>query len=112
MALTVARGTMGYITPELFYKNIGGMSYKADVYSFEMLLMDMIGRKKNLSELVEDASQIYFPSWVYEQVCEGNELEVPGDTTEQEKKITKKMIIVASWCIKLKLEDLPQCMKL
>nr|XP_034896857.1 rust resistance kinase Lr10-like [Populus alba] len=56
MALTAARGTMGYIAPELFYKNIGGVSYKADVYSFGMLLMDMIGRKKNLSELVEDAS--------------------------------------------------------
>ncbi|KAG6768791.1 hypothetical protein POTOM_027720 [Populus tomentosa] len=107
VALTAARGTMGYIAPELFYKNIGGVSYKADVYSFGMLLMDMIGRKKNLSELVEDASQIYFPSWVYEQVCEGNDLEVLGDTTEQEKKITKKMIIVASWCIQLKPEDRP-----
>jgi len=64
------------------------------------LLMDMIGRKKNLSELVYDASEIYFPSWVYEQVCKGNDL---GDTTEQEKKITKKMInVVASWCIQLK----------
>jgi hypothetical protein len=60
-----------------------------------------------LSELVVDASQIYFPSWVYEQVCEGNDLEVLGDTTEQEKKITKKMIIVASWCIQLKPEDRP-----
>ncbi|KAG6780155.1 hypothetical protein POTOM_013009 [Populus tomentosa] len=56
VALTAARGTMGYIAPELFYKNIGGVSYKADGYSFGMLLMDMIGRKKNLSELVEDAS--------------------------------------------------------
>jgi hypothetical protein len=52
--------------------------------------------------LVVDASQIYFPSWVYEQVCEGNDLEVLGDTTKQDKKITKKMIIVASWCIQLK----------
>jgi len=50
------RKTTGYIAPELFYKNIGGVSYKADVYSFVMLLMDMIGRKKNLSELVDDAS--------------------------------------------------------
>ncbi|THF99618.1 hypothetical protein TEA_004063 [Camellia sinensis var. sinensis] len=35
--LTAARGTMGYMAPELFYKNIGGVSYKADVYSFGML---------------------------------------------------------------------------
>jgi len=76
MALTAARRTMGYIAPELFYKNTGGVSYKAGVYSFGMLLMDMIGRKKNLSELVVDASQIYFPSWVYEQVREGNDREV------------------------------------
>jgi hypothetical protein len=67
--------------------------------------MGMIGRKKNLSELADDASRIYFPSWVYVQVCKGNDLEVLGDSTEQEKKITKKMIIVALWCIQLKLED-------
>ena len=41
--LTAARETMGYIAPELFYKNIGGVSYKADVYSFGILLMGMIG---------------------------------------------------------------------
>ncbi|KAL0340980.1 UNVERIFIED_CONTAM: Rust resistance kinase Lr10 [Sesamum radiatum] len=34
--LTAARGTMGYMAPEMFYKNIGGVSYKADVYSFGM----------------------------------------------------------------------------
>ncbi|KAF7816712.1 stress-induced receptor-like kinase [Senna tora] len=32
VTLTVARGTLGYMAPELFYKNIGGISYKADVY--------------------------------------------------------------------------------
>ncbi|XP_034197223.1 rust resistance kinase Lr10-like, partial [Prunus dulcis] len=49
VSLTAARGTMGYIAPELFYKNIGGVSYKADVYSFGMLLMEMAGRRKNLN---------------------------------------------------------------
>ncbi|XP_070681802.1 rust resistance kinase Lr10-like [Malus domestica] len=47
VTLTAARGTMGYIAPELFYKNIGGISYKADVYSFGMLLMEMASRRKN-----------------------------------------------------------------
>ena len=28
VSLTAARGTLGYIAPELFYKNIGGVSYK------------------------------------------------------------------------------------
>ncbi|KAM7461693.1 hypothetical protein LguiA_029814 [Lonicera macranthoides] len=36
VSLTAARGTLGYIAPEFFYKHIGGVSYKADVYSFEI----------------------------------------------------------------------------
>ena len=42
MSLTAARGTMGYMAPELFYKNIGGVSYKADVYSFGMLITRLL----------------------------------------------------------------------
>ena len=45
VSLTAARGTLGYIAPELFYKNIGGVSYKADVYSFGMLLMEMMEKR-------------------------------------------------------------------
>ncbi|MCI36481.1 putative receptor-like protein kinase, partial [Trifolium medium] len=41
VTLTAARGTIGYMAPELFYQNIGGISYKADVYSFGMLLIEM-----------------------------------------------------------------------
>ena len=36
ISLTVARGTLGYMALDLFYKNIGGVSYKADVYSFDI----------------------------------------------------------------------------
>ena len=49
VSVTAARGTMGYMAPELVYKNIGGVSYKADVYSFGMLLMEMVGRRKNVN---------------------------------------------------------------
>ena len=46
MSLTATRGTLGYIALELFYKNIGGIFYKADVYSFGMLLLEMASRRK------------------------------------------------------------------
>ena len=49
VSLTTVRGTAGYMAPELIYKNIGGISHKADVYSFGMLLMEMAGRRKNLN---------------------------------------------------------------
>ena len=66
VSLTTARGTIGYIALELVYKNIGGVSYKANVYSFGMLLMEMIGRRKNLNAFVDHTSKIYFSSWLYD----------------------------------------------
>ncbi|KAH7529389.1 hypothetical protein FEM48_Zijuj05G0179100 [Ziziphus jujuba var. spinosa] len=48
-----ARGTMGYIASVLFYKNIGGVSHKADVDSFGILLMEMASKRKNLNAAVE-----------------------------------------------------------
>ena len=110
VSLTAARGTLGYIAPELFYKNIGGVSYKADVYSFGMLLLEMANRRKNFNEFADHSSQIYFPTWVYEQVSKGNEI-VMEDATEEEKKTIKKMILVALWCIQMKPSDRPSMNK-
>uniref|UniRef100_A0A6N2LK27 Protein kinase domain-containing protein n=1 Tax=Salix viminalis TaxID=40686 RepID=A0A6N2LK27_SALVM len=106
--LTAARGTIGYMAPELFYKNIGGVSYKADVYSYGMLLMEMVGRRKNLNAMANHSSQLYFTSWAYDQVNEGKDIE---DATEHEKKTTTKMIIVVLWCIQLKPVDRPSMHK-
>ncbi|BBG96999.1 Protein kinase superfamily protein [Prunus dulcis] len=105
-----SKGTMGYIAPELFYKNIGGVSYKADVYSFGMLLMEMASRRKNFNSMVERSSQTYFPSWAYDQYNKGNDLEM-GDFNEEEKKIIKKMVITALWCIQMKPSDRPNMNK-
>ncbi|XP_030934824.1 rust resistance kinase Lr10-like isoform X3 [Quercus lobata] len=110
VSLTAARGTLGYIAPELFYKNIGGVSYKADVYSFGMLLLEMASRRKNVNAFADRSSQIYFPTWVYGQFSEGNDIEIE-DVTEEEKKIVKKMIIVALWCIQMKPSDRPSMNK-
>ncbi|XP_057952246.1 rust resistance kinase Lr10-like isoform X1 [Malania oleifera] len=106
VSLTAARGTMGYMAPELFYKNIGGVSYKADVYSFGTLLMEMASKRKNLNPSIKNLSQIYFPSWVYDQFNEGKNIEI-RDATEEERKIIKKMIIVALWCIQMRPADRP-----
>ena len=106
VSLTTARGTLGYIAPELFYKNIGGVSYKANVYSFGMLLLEMANIRKNVNAFTDHTSQIYFPTWVYGQFREENDIEIE-DAIEEEKKTTKKMIIVTLWCIQMKPSDLP-----
>ncbi|KAI9074564.1 hypothetical protein K1719_043405 [Acacia pycnantha] len=110
VSITAARGTIGYMAPELFYKNVGGVSYKADVYSFGMLLMEMAGRRKNLNVLAEQSSQFYFPFWAYDQLNEGNEISV-ADATEEEMKVARKMMIVALWCIQTRPSDRPSMKK-
>lgn len=104
--LTAARGTMGYMAPELFYKNIGGVSLKADVYSYGMLLMEMASRRKNSNPIVNESSQVYYPLWVYDQISAGNQIEIE-DANEEEKKLLKKMFIVALWCIQMKPIERP-----
>ncbi|KAL6146852.1 hypothetical protein ACLB2K_057529 [Fragaria x ananassa] len=110
ISITAARGTMGYIAPEMFYKSIGGVSYKADVYSFGMLLLEMAGRRKNLNAYAEHSSQIYFPSWIYDQLEKGLNIEIE-DACENDTKIAKKMTMVALWCIQLMPVDRPSMTK-
>ncbi|CAA3032966.1 rust resistance kinase Lr10-like [Olea europaea subsp. europaea] len=46
--MTSARGTMGYIAPEILYRNFGRASYKSDVYSSGMLLLEMSSRRVDI----------------------------------------------------------------
>ncbi|KAK9143980.1 hypothetical protein Syun_013380 [Stephania yunnanensis] len=106
VSLTAARGTLGYMAPELFYKKIGGVSYKVDVYSFGMLLMEMVGRRKNVNPFAENSSQIYFPAWIYDRFSQGEEMDI-GDAGMGEKKIVRKLILIALWCIQMMPADRP-----
>ena len=108
VSLTAARGTIGYIAPELFYKNIGGVSYKADVYSFGMLLIEVIGKRRHVISIQEeeDLCKIYFPSWIYDKIKQGEDIEI-GDAEEDDMKKIRKMIIVALWCVQMKPTDRP-----
>ncbi|KAK9919378.1 hypothetical protein M0R45_027973 [Rubus argutus] len=110
ISVTAVRGTMGYIAPEMFYRSIGGVSYKADVYSFGMLLLEMAGRRKNLNAHAEHSSQLYFPSWIYDQLEKGLSIEIE-EACENDEKIAKKMIMVALWCIQLMPVDRPSMTK-
>lgn len=37
VSITAAKGTLGYIAPEVLSRNFGSVSYKSDIYSFGML---------------------------------------------------------------------------
>ncbi|KAK2983673.1 hypothetical protein RJ640_023207 [Escallonia rubra] len=110
VSLTAARGTLGYIAPELFYKSIGGVSFKADVYSFGMLLMEMVGKRKNVNACADQSSKIYFPSWIYDRIEQGGDMEL-GNVSEDVGNLARKMTLVALWCIQMKPVDRPSMSK-
>ncbi|KAJ8774969.1 hypothetical protein K2173_019973 [Erythroxylum novogranatense] len=108
VSLTCARGTIGYMAPELCYRHLGGVSFKVDVYSFGMLLMEMAGKRKNLNAFVDHSSQIYFPAWAYEQFRKGKYIDFgEANATKEQNRLTKKIIVVALWCIQLKPDNRP-----
>ncbi|OMO69627.1 hypothetical protein CCACVL1_19372 [Corchorus capsularis] len=97
--ITAVRGTMGYIAPEVYFSgNIGNVSYKTDVYSFGMLLFEMVGGRKNKDPTVENTSQVYFPQWVHNRLADGEDLGIKEEK-EGDAEIAKKLSVVALWCV-------------
>ncbi|XP_044341051.1 LEAF RUST 10 DISEASE-RESISTANCEUS RECEPTOR-LIKE PROTEIN KINASE-like 2.5 [Triticum aestivum] len=56
-----ARGTIGYIAPEVYSKRYGAVSSKSDVYSYGMMLLEMVGGRRNVKSTVAKSSEKYFP---------------------------------------------------
>ncbi|XP_019160115.1 PREDICTED: LEAF RUST 10 DISEASE-RESISTANCE LOCUS RECEPTOR-LIKE PROTEIN KINASE-like 2.3 [Ipomoea nil] len=94
-----ARGTIGYIAPEVVCKNIGGVSHKSDVYSYGMMVLEMVGGRKNVDVGVSRNSKIYFPHWIYSRLVLDDELGLIGVMNEEENECARKMVIVSLWCI-------------
>ncbi|KAF3576689.1 hypothetical protein DY000_02033454 [Brassica cretica] len=109
-----ARGTAGYIAPEVFSKNFGGVSHKSDVYSYGMVVLEMIGATniENVEHSGSNNSSMYFPDRIYKDLDRGEIMRIfGGQTTEDEEKIAKKMVLVGLWCIQTNPSHRPAMMK-
>ncbi|XP_062120158.1 rust resistance kinase Lr10-like isoform X2 [Humulus lupulus] len=102
VSITTARGTMGYIAPEVFSRNFGMISYKSDIYSFGIMLLEMVGGKK----ITDVKEEVYYPEWIYNLLEEGEDLVIHIDK-EEDTKIAKKLAIVGLWCIQWHPTDRP-----
>jgi serine/threonine protein kinase len=98
-----ARGTIGYIAPEIFSKQMEQLSSKSDVYSYGMMILEMVGAKKNINKSSKTSSK-YFPQWVYEHLDEYcvNVGKISNDT-----ELVRKLIVIGLWCIQLQPNNRP-----
>ncbi|KAH1041639.1 hypothetical protein GLYMA_09G056000v4, partial [Glycine max] len=69
ITMTGGRGTPGYAAPELWLPF--PVTHKCDVYSFGMLLFEIIGRRRNLDINLPE-SQEWFPVWVWKRFGAGD----------------------------------------
>ncbi|XP_071914985.1 PR5-like receptor kinase isoform X3 [Coffea arabica] len=102
-----ARGTAGYIAPEVFCRSFGGISHKSDVYSYGMMLLEIVGLRRKIGTDSEQTSERYFPNWIYEHLELGKDLEIQGVMNEEEEVTSRKMILVGLWCIQTNPTDRP-----
>ncbi|XP_010419028.1 PREDICTED: LEAF RUST 10 DISEASE-RESISTANCE LOCUS RECEPTOR-LIKE PROTEIN KINASE-like 2.1 [Camelina sativa] len=82
-----------------FYKIALGVARGID---YGMLVLGMIGatKKNRVEKDASNASSIYDPDGIYKDIKNGKQCKLLGDElTKEQEEITKKMILVALWCI-------------
>ncbi|GKV50368.1 hypothetical protein SLEP1_g57075 [Rubroshorea leprosula] len=98
-SVTGFKGTLGYSAPELFLRN-HPKTYKCDVYSFGMLLFEIVGRRKNT---VSTSSEIvdWFPKVVLDKYQKGElaELIKSYGIKKEDMEKAERMSLVALWCV-------------
>ncbi|CAH8257290.1 unnamed protein product [Arabidopsis lyrata] len=103
LSLRDTRGTIGYIAPEVFSRMYGRVSHKSDVFSYGMLVLEMIGARNNErldQNSASDTSSTYFPEWIYRDLEKGEHGRlIEDEISSEDEQIIKKMTLVSLWCI-------------
>ncbi|CAN4085816.1 unnamed protein product [Withania somnifera] len=104
--VTMVRGTRGYLAPE--WVSNRPITVKADVYSYGMLLLEIIGGRRNL-DMTCDAEDFFYPGWAYKEMTEGTPEKVVDRRLEGaiEKEEIMRALMVAFWCIQDEVSTRP-----
>ncbi|KAL7249381.1 hypothetical protein ACSBR1_011555 [Camellia fascicularis] len=94
---TGVRGTRGYLAPE--WQRNNPISVKADVYSYGIVLLEIVCCRRNLEVNVSTPEEVVLSNWVYRCFAgrELNKLTVVGDE-EVDMKTLENMVKVGLWC--------------
>ncbi|KAH1209990.1 G-type lectin S-receptor-like serine/threonine-protein kinase SD2-5 [Glycine max] len=88
---TTLRGTTVYLAPE-WITNYAILE-KSDVYSYGMMLVEIIGGRKNYDPS-ETSEKSYFPSFAFKMVEEGNVIEILDSKVETYENDQRVHIVV------------------
>ncbi|GAB4842519.1 hypothetical protein Ancab_012493 [Ancistrocladus abbreviatus] len=96
---TGIRGTKGYVAPEWFRSM--PVTVKVDVYSYGILLLELICCRKCFDPEREDENEMVLADWAYDCYKEGRlDLLVENDEDAQlDMKRVKTLVMIAFWCI-------------
>ncbi|KAI3449908.1 hypothetical protein Pfo_006573 [Paulownia fortunei] len=98
--LTNIRGTKGYVAPEWFRNT--QITVKVDVYSFGVLLLEIISCRKSLEDLeLGDGENPILTDWVWDCFLEGRlDALVQNDAEAlSDRKMLERFVMVGIWCI-------------
>ncbi|TYG72609.1 hypothetical protein ES288_D04G035300v1 [Gossypium darwinii] len=93
---TGIRGTRGYVAPEWHRKL--PVTVKADVYSFGIVLLEIICCRRSVNWSLKDEEAI-LEEWVYDCYQAGKVGKIAGEDEEVDIKQLERMVIVGLWCI-------------
>jgi len=98
ITMTGGRVTPGYAAPEIWMPF--PVTHKCDVYSYGVLLFEIIGRRRNLDINLRE-SQEWFSVWVWKKIDAGElgELIKACGIKKRHEEMAKRMVKVALLCV-------------
>ncbi|XXG46269.1 hypothetical protein AAC387_Pa02g1154 [Persea americana] len=98
-SITGIRGTKGYVAPEWFRDM--PITAKVDVYSFGVLLLEIICCRRNLEMDQENEDRVILSDWAYDCYAEMrlDKLVENDEEAMDDMKRVERTVMVAIWCI-------------
>ncbi|KAL1542099.1 G-type lectin S-receptor-like serine/threonine-protein kinase LECRK3 [Salvia divinorum] len=92
---TGIRGTKGYVAPEWYKKQ--AITVKADVYSFGVMLLEIICCRKCV-DWGGSEDEAILEEWIYDCYATGKIGSLVGDEMVEERKV-ERMVKIGIWCV-------------
>ncbi|CAN6558968.1 unnamed protein product [Malus baccata var. baccata] len=99
LTTTGIRGTKGYVAPE--WLNRLPITAKVDIYSYGILLLEIIFCRKHFEAAAEDEDKVILADWAYDCYKQNNlhQLFKNDDEAMHDIKKMEKYVMIAIWCI-------------